>query len=76
MQPKRKLGNFKNLFLRANVYIEQLQINVLIPKVWYVWAVENMNNIRSQKYGYAPSAIEEKALEDEIFWEIYDYKNL
>ena len=35
-----------------------------------------MNNIRSQKYGYAPSAIEEKALEDEIFWEIYDYKNL
>ena len=35
-----------------------------------------MNKIRSQKYGYAPSAIEEKVLEDEIFWEIYDFYRL
>ena len=35
-----------------------------------------MNNIRSQKYGYAPSAIEEKALENKRFWEIYDFYRL
>ena len=36
-------------------------------------AVKNMNNIRSQKYGYAPDAIEEKVLESKRFWEIYDF---
>ena len=35
-----------------------------------------MNNIRSQKYGYAPSAIEEKALENKRFREIYDFYRL
>lgn len=33
MQQNRKLENSKNFFLRANVYIERLQINVLIPEV-------------------------------------------
>ena len=35
-----------------------------------------MNNIRSQKYGYAPNAIEEKVLERKIFQEIYDFYRL
>ena len=35
-------------------------------------AVKNMNNIRSQKYGYASDAIEEKALESKRFREIYN----
>ena len=35
-----------------------------------------MNNIKSQKYGYAPSAIEEKALENKRFREIYDFYRL
>ena len=39
-------------------------------------AVKNMSNIRSQKYGYAPDAIEEKALESKRFWEIYDFYRL
>ena len=39
-------------------------------------AVKNMNNIRSQKYGYAPDAVEEKALESKRFWEIYDFYRL
>ena len=35
-----------------------------------------MSNIRSQKYGYAPDAIEEKTLESKRFWEIYDFYRL
>ena len=36
-------------------------------------AVKNMNNIRSQNYGYAPDVIGEKALESKRFQEIYDF---
>ena len=35
-----------------------------------------MNNIESRKYGYAPDAIEEKALESKTFKEIYDFYRL
>ena len=35
-----------------------------------------MNNIRSQKYGYRPDAIEEKVLESKRFQEIYDFYRL
>ena len=35
-----------------------------------------MNNIRSQNYGQAPDAIEEKALESKRFQEFYDFYRL
>ena len=38
-------------------------------------AVENKNNINSQKYGYAPNAIDEKAIETKRFREIYNFKD-
>ena len=39
-------------------------------------AAENMNSINSQKSGYAPNAIEEKAVESERFRDIYDFYGL
>ena len=39
-------------------------------------AAENMNSINSQKYGYAPNAIEEKAVENETLREVYDLYRL
>ena len=38
--------------------------------------MENVNGINSQKYGYAPNAIEEKVVENERFGEIYDFYGL
>ena len=35
-----------------------------------------MNNINLQKYGYAPNAIEKKAVEIETFREIYNFYRL
>ena len=35
-----------------------------------------MSNIRSQKNGYAPDAIEEKVLQSKRFQEIYDFYRL
>ena len=61
----RKLKNLKNFYLKVNVYKNQPQINVFFSGTWIRLAVKNMNNIRSQKYGYA---IEEKAIESKRFW--------
>ena len=35
-----------------------------------------MNNVNSQKYGYAPKSIEEKTVESERFRDIYDFHKL
>ena len=35
-----------------------------------------MNSVNSHKYGYAPNAIEEKAVESERFRDIYDFYRL
>ena len=35
-----------------------------------------MNSTRSQKYGYAPDAVEEKAAESEKFRDIYNFYRL
>ena len=39
-------------------------------------AVENIDNINSQKYGYAPNTVEEKAVENKRFRETYDFYRL
>ena len=38
--------------------------------------MENINSISSHQYGYASNAIEEKAVENERFREIYDFYRL
>ena len=37
---------------------------------------ENLNNIKSQKYGYPPEEIEQKTIDNENFQEIYDFCEL
>lgn len=39
-------------------------------------AVENMNNINSQKYGYRTNTIKEKAIENERLRDIYEFYRL
>lgn len=38
--------------------------------------MENINSISPHQYGYASNAIEEKAVENERFREIYDFYRL
>ena len=38
--------------------------------------MENLNNIRSQKYGYPPEEIEQKTINNENVQEIYDFYKL
>ena len=39
-------------------------------------AVNNMNNVTSQKYGFSPDFLKEKALNNKKFHEIYDFHRL
>ena len=46
------------------------------PKKLIQRAVDKMNKIASQKYGFSPDFEEEKTLNDEKFCEIYDFHRL
>ena len=48
----------------------------LEPKKLIQRAVDKMNKIASQKYGFSPDFEEEKTLNDEKFCEIYDFHRL
>ena len=39
-------------------------------------AVQNMNNFNSEKYGVPLETVEKKSLEDEKFWEVYDFHRM
>ena len=74
--PKKKLENSKNFFFKVNDYIKQPSTKRFDSRKLTRKVAENMNRVNSQKYGYAPNAIEEKAVESERFREIYDFYRL
>ena len=64
---EQKIREFKKRFFRSKrlhkaTSTKRFESRKLIRK-----AAENMNSINSQKHGYAPNAIEEKAVESERF---------
>ena len=73
---EQKVREFKKLFfcnkqLHKTTSTKPFDLKKLICK-----AVENMNNVRSQKHGYAPDAIEKKTAESEKFTYIYKFYRL
>ena len=73
---EQKVREFKKLFfcnkqLHKTTSTKPFDLKKLICK-----AVENMNNARSQKHGYAPDAIEKKTAESEKFTYIYKFYRL
>ena len=73
---KQKIREFKKLLfwsklLHKATFAERFNSRKLIRL-----AAENINSINSHKYGYASNAIEEKAVENERFREIYDFYRL
>ena len=73
---EQKLREFKKILFQSKrlhkaTFTKRFDSRKVIRK-----AVENMNCGNSQKYGYAPNAIEEKAVESKRFRDIYNFYRL
>ena len=73
---EKKIREFKKHFFKSKRVHKAISNKHFGSKKLIRLAVKNMINIWSQKYGYAPDAIEEEALESKRFWEIYDFYRL
>ena len=72
---EHKIREFKKILFRIKTRYKRLkkQLNSaqLIKK-----AVQNMNNVKSSKYGFEPEYIERESLKDESFKERFDFHRL
>ena len=73
---EQKIKEFKKLLFKSKHVHKATSNKHFDSRKLICLAVKNMNNIRSQKYGYRPDAIEEKVLESKRFQEIYDFYRL
>ena len=73
---KQKIREFKILLFKSKRLHKTTKKTRLDSKKLIRKAVENMNNINSQKYGFPPETVEKKALSDNIFREIYDFHRI
>ena len=73
---EQKIREFKKLLFQSKRQHKATSTNRFDSRNLMRKAAENMNSINSQKYGYAPNAIEEKAVESERFRDIYDFYRL
>ena len=70
---KQKIREFKKLLFWSKRLHKATSAKRFSSRKLIRLVVENMNNINSQKYGYAPNAIEEKAVENKRFREIHGF---
>ena len=73
---EQKIKEFKKLLLKSKTLHKSTSSQRLEPKKLIQRAVNNMNKITSQKYGFSPDFVEEKKMNDEKFSEIYDFHRL
>ena len=76
MPLNKKIKEFKKLFFRSTQLHKATSTKRFDSRKLIRKAAENMNSVNSQKYDYAPNAIEEKAVESERFRDIYDFYRL
>ena len=70
---EEKIREFKKLLFKSKCVQKVTSNKRFDSRKLIHLAAKNMNNIRQQKYGYTPDAIEEKVLESKRFREIYDF---
>ena len=73
---KKKLRKFKKLLLKSKRLHKVMKTGRLDPRKLIRNAVQNMNNVNSQKYGVPLEMVEEKSLEDEKFREVYNFHRM
>ena len=71
----QKLEDLK-LLLKCKIFHISTSSRLLKPKNLIQRAVDNMNNITLQKYGFSPDFVEEKTLNNENFRQVYDFHRL
>ena len=71
---EQKIREFKKLLLKSKKAPKATSTSARFNLKKLICEVRaNMNNIRSQKYGYPPKRIEKNAIRSEKFRKIYDF---
>ena len=73
---KQKIREFKKLLFRSKQLHKAASTKRFDSRKLIRKAAENMNSVNLQKYGYAPNAIEKKAVEGKRFRDIYSFYRL
>ena len=73
---KRKIREFKKLLFKSKRLHKAIKTGRLDPRKLIRNAVQNMNNVNSQKYDVPPETVEKKSLEDEKCQEVYDFHRM
>ena len=73
---KQKIREFEKLLFKSKRLHKATKTGRLDPRKLIRNAVQNMNNVNSQKYGVPPETVEKKSLEDEKFREVYDFRRM
>ena len=72
---EQKIREFKKILFRIKTRYKQLKKRLNSAKL-IKKAVQNMNNVKSSKYGFEPEYIERESLKDESFKERFDFHRL
>ena len=75
MQIYKKLEDLR-LLLKCKTLYKSTSSRRLKPKNLIQRAVDNMNNIALQKFGFPPDFVEEKTLNNKNFCQVYDFHRL
>ena len=70
---EQKIRESKKLLFKSKRLLKATKTRRLDPRKLIRNAVQNMNNVNSQKYGVPPKTVEKKPLEDVKFQEVYDF---
>ena len=73
---EQKIRGFKKLLFKSKRLHKATKTGRLDSRKLIRNAVQNMNNVNSQKYGVPPEMVEKKSLKDEKFREVYDFHRM
>ena len=73
---EQKIREFKKLLFKSERLYKATKTGSVDPTKLIRKAVQNINNVNSQKYGVPLKTVEKKSLKDEKFLEVYDFHRM
>ena len=73
---EQKIREFKKQLFKSKRLHKITKTGRLDPRKFIRNAVQNINNVNSQKYGVPPETVEKKSLKDEKFREVYEFHRM